>query len=349
MSERRGNFHLKHLKLLGLYGTIIIGFYTLNKYLSDALLQIRSSFEHIPIWVVWPFYMLVNIVRVSLIIPYYVLPLGSFIMWYFMVTLGVETASIVLIWSWVLQVVLYVALMRKLWTSRIESILGSEKDMWWFPNALRRAILAADLWWKDWAKPTDENGESRSRTVIKQGALVYLMETTWFVGGIVPEVWISTRTVIPMWIFSPSATVAYWLLYPWLKTMGRAMVEVTSEKRGNLMQEFILRNIEGLNMLKWWEVLFAIVLPLASTLFVHGQHIRILVQWVRLWCRGELVTKMEPKSEQENIELHPKEEIEKDLLNDRTSLPSSCVSPTTKGSEIKLLDHWEEPVEVRKE
>jgi len=215
---------------------------------------------------------------------------------------------------------------------------------------LKRAILAADLWWKDWAKPFDESGESRSRTIMKQGALVYLMETTWFVGGIVPEVWIASRTVIPMWIFTPAVTVAYWLLYPFTKTMGRAMVEVTSEEnQGNLMQEFVHRNIVGLNLLDWWEVIFAGVLPLASTLFVHGQHIRILVQWVRSWCRGELVTKTEPESDQENIELHPKEEIERDLLKSPSSLRSTSTPPMScRGSEIMLLDHWEDAVKVEK-
>jgi len=339
---------LQPLKLLGLYGTIIISMYSLNKYVSTALLQIRSSFKHIPILVVWPSYMLINIVRCSIILPYYILPLGSFIMWYFMVTLGVETASMILIWSWVLQVVIYVTIMRKLWTGRIARILESRKDMWWFPNSLKRAILAADLWWNDWAKPSDESGESRSRVIMRQGGLVYLMETTWFVGGIVPEVWIAARTVIPMWVFTPAATVAYWHLYPLTKTFGRAMVEVTAENHGNLIQEFVLRNIEGLNSLNWYEVIFAGVLPLASSLFVHGQHIRILAHWVRSWCRGEPVTKTEPESDQENIELHPKEEIERDLLKDPPSLPSPSTPSIRRGSEIMLLDHWEGVVKVEK-
>jgi len=40
------------------------------------------------------------------------------------------------------------------------------------------------------------------------------METTWFAAGIVPELWLATRTDIPLLVFAPAATAAYWLLYP---------------------------------------------------------------------------------------------------------------------------------------
>lgn len=340
----------KPLKLIVLYGTIFAIVYNANKYVSRSLLQIRSSFEHMPIGLVWPVWMLVNILRISVILPFYMLPLGSFIMWYFMVTLGVETAAVILICSWIIQVLIYIPSMRKLWTRRITIILESKKNMWWFPEVLKRGILAIDLWWKDWAKSHEESGESRGRTIIKRAALVYIMETTWFAGGIVPEVWLATRTVIPWYIFAPAVTVAYWLLYPWTKTFGRAMVEVSFAEEGNLMHEFIMKNIEGVHLLSWWEILFAGMLPLGSTLFVHGQHMRIFVLWIRRWYRGEKdVKKTEPTTDQENIKLHPKEEVEVDRLTDRW--PESSNSPSLgkfKVSEITLVDYWDNPLELEK-
>merc|ERR1719474_1963795 len=128
------------------------------------------------------------------------------------------------------------------------------------------------------------------------------------------------------------------------------MVEVTSEEEGNLMQEFIVKNIEGIHLLSWFEIFFAGVLPLCSTLFVHGQHFRIFVLWVRKWCRGELdAPETETKTEQENIELHPKEEIEREILNDpRLESPGYPSPMSVKGSELTLLDHWDDAVVVKR-
>jgi len=82
-----------------MYGTIFAVTFLVNQYVSNILLDIRSKFEHIPVIVVWPMYMIVNVVRVSLILPYYIVPVAGFVMWYFMVKLGVEKASVLLIWT----------------------------------------------------------------------------------------------------------------------------------------------------------------------------------------------------------------------------------------------------------
>jgi len=94
------------------YGAMVAAVFIANQYVSNILLDIRSKFKHIPVTVAWPLYMVINVLRVSLIFPYYIIPLGSFVIWYFMVTLGVETASLVLIWTWVLQVLMYVPVTR---------------------------------------------------------------------------------------------------------------------------------------------------------------------------------------------------------------------------------------------
>jgi len=64
------------------------------------------------------------------------------------------------------------------------------------------------------------------------------------------------------------------------------MVLVTVQEEGDLIHEFILRNVEGIMLMSWWEIIIACVLPLVSTSFVHGQHIKMFILWVRNLCRG---------------------------------------------------------------
>jgi len=322
MSQRRWNN--KVLKPIVFYGTILAVVYFANQYIARALYDIRSTFEHMPVGVVWPVYIIVNVLRITLILPYYIAPLGSFVMWYFMVTLGIETAAIILIWSWILQAAIYIPAIRKLWTHRIELILESEKDLWWFPGALKQALLAVDGWWKDWIIIDNERTHAQIKKITRQSALVFIMETSYFVGGIVPEVWIATRTPIPIWLYVPTITAAFWLLYPLTKIYGRAMVEVTSKEDGNILEDLIYNNIEGFLSLKWWEVILSVVVPVLSTIYLHGHHGRIFFAWLIRWCRGETRDSTSMADEQECAELQPVEEVMEDENQTKKNESLTC-------------------------
>jgi len=45
--------------------------------------------------------------------------------------------------------------------------------------------MAIDFMWRDWAEGT---GSDNRRAWPKKGILVYIMETTWFAAGIIPEI-----------------------------------------------------------------------------------------------------------------------------------------------------------------
>jgi len=47
--------------------------------------------------------------------------------------------------------------------------------------------MAIDFTWRDWAEDKG-SVETHSYTWPKKGILVYIMETTWFAAGIIPEI-----------------------------------------------------------------------------------------------------------------------------------------------------------------
>jgi len=305
MSKKRWK---KVLKPTVFYGILAAVTYFSNRYISRALLDIRSTFKQISFKLVWTIYMVTNVFRITLILPYYIVPFGSFMTWYFMVVLGVETAALVLICSWVLQATMYIPAIRWLWTHRMALILDSKEQIWWFPDALKLGLLAIDGWWKDWATGAIVSRHANPHRFMRQGVLVYIMETSWFVGGLVPEVWLATRTIIPWWIYIPAITVSYWLFYPMTKVYGQAMLEVTSQEDQNLLGDFFLSSIKGFLLLNWWELIISLVLPILSTIFLHGHHLRIFCTWMQRRWYAECSDAEILQDEEECVELQPIEE-----------------------------------------
>jgi len=113
-----------------------------------------------------------------------------------------------------------------------------------------------------------------------------MLQTTFFMGGIVPQVWIATRTSIPFWVYTSALFVVFLFNYPFVKIVGQAMLDVTDNEKSNVLVDFFSKNFYAVLKMKWWEVLACLGLPALSTLFVHGHHMRILISWLMSWNRN---------------------------------------------------------------
>jgi len=261
------------IKVVTFYGIVLISILLTNRYIAKTLFKIRGMFTNFPAEVVWPFYMFFSCLRTSLIIPWYIMPVRSFMVWYFVVTLGVSKGAFLMVCSWWLQSTIYIPLIRWLWTKRLDTILNEKESRWWFPDSLKIGVSTVDVWWAEWA----------NSQAYWQGGLVYMLQTTFFMGGIVPQVWIATRTSIPYWVYTFALLVVNLTNYPFVKMVGQTMLDVTDDDKSNLLVDFFSTNFKGLLKMKWWEVLLCLVLPSLSTLFVHGHHLRILISWLISW------------------------------------------------------------------
>lgn len=270
------------IKFVTFYGTVVSAIFLTNRYIAKTLFQIRGMFASIPPTAVWPFYMFFSCLRTSLIIPWYIMPMRSFMIWYFVVSLGVCKGAFLMVCSWWLQSIVYMPLIRWLWTTRVDTILNEKQSRWWFPDSLKIGVSTVDVWWAEWANSTNQ--------ACWQCGLVYLLQTTFFMGGLVPQVWIATRTSIPFWVYTIALLVVFLFSYPFVKMVGQAMLDVTNDDKSNLLVDFFSQNFNGLRKMKWWEVLVCLGLPSLSTLFVHGHHLRILISWLMSWDRNRALS-----------------------------------------------------------
>ena len=274
-AQKRKEKQKEALKLFSLLAFLFLIFY-LGNFIASILKTVRSSWKSWDLSLTLLGIIVIQYLRRSFP-PLYALlgPFSSIVLLILYDHLGPYTGALTYQLLKLEELIIFPTL-RHLYTKITCEILSPQKSQkyWWLSTSFTGALSAFD---------STYSSQIESPSNLKKILLIWMFEMTYFFNDYVCIFWFATRSNVPWKVYVAGYSTGLILEYP--KTLFKFKA-YTAALEGVVGSSFwdVFRETGDF---RWYEIVSFAVLTGGATLFVHGLHVKMVVEKVRGWWKGE--------------------------------------------------------------
>eukprot|EP00937_MAST-01D_sp_MAST-1D-sp2_P006918 g6918.t1 len=269
--------------------TFIVCVVLFHNWMGSTVHKAREAVSDQRMVLVLPLYVLATALRKLFPPLYFLFPLGTVFAMYCVDKRGVHQGALVY-QAIKLQDIAYFLLIRRFYSAPVQRMFKEDAQRsGWLSVNMQNALRVLD---REWSQYT------HGRPLWLQSLVILAINTCLFMEDYVAMLWFATRSGVRALVYGPSFALA--LLCEYHKTVVklRAYISVADAvlRKHQQQNNKAAGTADGdqsssmwgqLGSLPWYEVVLGILLPLASTVFVHGTHAKLMWRYVQtVWRRG---------------------------------------------------------------